>query len=106
MQQKLLNLSRELAKLTDRVYHYRAPFETAPSYVVWAEDGRNDLLAGNVHVEGAWEGTIDLYTRTEFDELADRIPETLEALGCSWSLNSVQVEDSGLIHHEWLFNLV
>ena len=105
-QQKLRTLSTALAALTDRCYHYRAPDQTRPSYVVWAEDGTNDLLAGNIHAEGSWEGTIDLFTRTEFDELADKIPEKLEDLGCSWSLNSVQVEDSGLIHYEWLFNLV
>ena len=105
-QDKLQAIATALADLCPRVYHYLAADKTKPNYIVWAEDGANDLAAGNIHAEGAWQGTVDLFTQIEFDQLIDDIPAKLEEIGASWSLNSVQAEaDTGLIHYEWLFEL-
>ena len=40
-----------LVGLSDRVYHYSAPPDTPPPYIIWMEDGANDFETGNRHVE-------------------------------------------------------
>lgn len=105
MQEKLLQLKTALAALCDRCYHYQAADQTGPNYIVWMEEGLKTLEGDNAHAEDAWEGSIDVYTRIEFDELLDKVPEALEEIGASWSLNSVQFEESRVIHYEWLFSL-
>ena len=103
----LERLQAALAALTDRVYHYVAAPNSMTPYIVWAEDGDNDLLAGNVHAERYYTGTVDLYTRTDSDPLFTAIPEALEGLGASYYLNSVQYEEeTGLVHYEWVWEVV
>ena len=103
----LERLQAALAALTDRVYHYVAATNSTPPYIVWAEDGDNDLLAGNVHAERCYTGTVDLYTKVDKDPLFSAIPEALEGIGAAWYLNSVQYEeDTGLIHYEWVWEVV
>lgn len=103
----LERLRAALAALTDRVYHYvAAPNSTTP-YIVWAEDGDNDLPGDDRHAERAITGTVDLYTRTDTDPLFSAIPEALEGLGASYYLNSVQYEEeTGLVHYEWVWEVV
>ena len=103
----LERLQAALAALTDRVYHYVAAPNSTPPYMVWAEDGDNDLTANNVHAERCYTGTVDLYTKTDKDPLFSAIPEALEGIGAAWYLNSVQYEeDTSLIHYEWVWEVV
>ena len=103
----LETLQAALAALTERCYHYFAKPNAEPSYIVWAEDGDNDLTATNVHRERSYTGTIDLYTKIESDPLLADIPQALEQIGASYYLNSVQYEEeTGLIHYEWVFGVV
>ena len=52
-------------------------------------------------------GTIDCYTKIEFDPLLDEIQDALNAAGIGWSLLTVQYEDeTNLIHYEWEFYVV
>lgn len=96
-------LQQALAALGDS-YHYTARPNATPPYLVWAEDGANDLESNNAHGERMYQGTIDLYTKTENDPLMDQVPQALEAIGAAWYLNSVQYEDdTGLIHWEWVW---
>ena len=96
-----------LAALTDRAYHYVAKPNSEPPYIVWAEDGDNDLMAGNVHAERCLTGTVDLYTRMDGDPLFTAIPAALEGIGAAYYLNSVQYEEeTGLIHYEWVWEVV
>lgn len=95
-----------LIAITEQTYHYRAPANTAPPYVVWQEDGANDFEADDTHAEKIMQGTIDLYTLTENDPLMQEIPAALDAIPCAWYLNSVQYEeDTKLIHYEWSFEV-
>lgn len=107
---KALTLERlrgALAACGERVYRYAAAPNTAPPYLVWGEDGDNDLSADDRHAERCWTGTVDLYTRTEDDPLTRAVPAALEGVGAAWSLNSVQYEeDTGLIHYEWVWEAV
>ena len=104
---KLMSLGIMLSELNTEVYHYwRSAPEGLESYVVWAEDGEgNSLDADNKKQIQGIHGTIDLFTKTEFDRLADEIQEGLNNLeNVSWRLESVQYEDETMfIHYEWEF---
>lgn len=102
-------LSRVADALTSieglRVYHYWRPRLDAP-FCIWAEDGEASALsAGNRKREQAISGTVDYFTRTEYDPKVDAIQEALNGVeGLGWALNSVQYEDeTNLIHFEWSF---
>ena len=103
----LETLQAALAALTDACYHYVAAPNTAPPYIVWAEDGDNDLAADNGHGERSYTGTVDLYTKSDADPLFSQIPTALDQIGAAWYLNSVQYEEAtGLIHYEWVWEVV
>lgn len=97
-------------------------------YGVYAEDGANDLIAGDRHVERVIEGTVDFFTRAVDAVVvyahdgtiyltadgayawADRLPAktaieaALNAARCAWYLNNIQFEsDTGYVHLEWVF---
>lgn len=100
----LETLRRALTALTSSTHHYVAQPNAVPPYIVWAEDSDNDLSADNVHAERMYQGTIDLYTKSEDDPLMASIPQALEGIGAAYYLNSVQYEDdTGLIHYEWVW---
>lgn len=74
----------------------------AGDYGVYAEDGSNDLEAGDEHAEKALTGTVDYFTRDASGACKDVIEAALESSGCWWALESIQYEDdTGLIHWEW-----
>ena len=103
----LERLSQALAALTDKTYHYVAAPNTEPPYITWMEDGDNDLMAGNVHAERCYTGSVHLFTLQDRDPLFEAIPLALEGIGACWYLNSVQYEDdTGLVHYEWYWELV
>lgn len=103
---RLDTIKNALTTLTEAVYHYHAPPNSTAPYIVWAEDDANDFEAGNVHVESADQGTIDLYTLQENDPLIESIPGALNDSGCAWYKNSTQFEeDTGIIHLEWVFEV-
>lgn len=78
------------------LYHYNASKPTA-AYAVWAEDGETTAGYGdNGKTEQTISGTVDYYTREEFDPMTDRIQEALNRLngyGCTWSLDQVLFEE-------------
>lgn len=91
--------------VTDQVSHWERL--KSDRYFVWQEDGRNDLIADGIHVEGAVTGTTDLYTRQEFDPWAEAFQTAMDAHGISWYLNSVQYEeDTGVTHYEWVWEVL
>lgn len=91
---------------------------TKPPYIVYSPDGANDFTAGGRHAEKAVEGTIDLYTKEQFDPLARKIENALDDLAgnqtIAWHMNSVQYETeagtpesgyTGLTHYEWVYQI-
>ena len=89
------------------VFHYFHYREQLP-YCIWAEDFETGILmADNKKQNQSIEGTVELFTKTEFDPFADAIQEALEQVeGLVWKLNSVQFEEYlGIIHHEWLWRI-
>lgn len=101
----LRGVKTALLTVTDEVYHYRRPPDPKEKYIVWAEDSEAESMdAENRKAEQQIHGTIDYFTRTEFDANVDRIQEALNAAGIGYRINSVQYEDeTNLIHYEWEF---
>lgn len=103
LQAKLQQIGAALyAALGSMVHHYYRPDGEARS-VVWQESGEdNSFHSDNYKTEQAIRGTVDYYTKEEFDPNADVIQSVLTNLGAAWSLESVQYEeDTKLIHFEW-----
>ena len=91
--------------VTDAVSHY-VRLES-DRYFVWAEDARNDLISDDAHSESAVQGATDLYTKIEFDPLAEALEQSFDTEGIAWYKSSVQYEeDTGYIHHEWIWEVV
>lgn len=91
-----------------KVYHYWRVVKDVP-YCIWQEDGEGDSIQSDNHKqEQVITGTIDYFTRTEYDENIDNIQNALNELeNCGWNINSVQYEeDTNLIHYEWSFQII
>ena len=100
-------LATALSGAVPNSFHYWHPAGTAAPYLVWQEDGDSNLWAGNGAAERAITGTVDYFTKTEYDPALDLITAALESVGASWYLESVQYEDeTQLIHYEWVFEVV
>lgn len=90
------------------VYHYWRPRLQVP-YCVWAEDGEVNRINANNHKLGqTLEGTVDYFTKKEFDPMLEKIQDALNgAEGVAWHLNSTQYEDdTGILHFEWVFRVI
>lgn len=86
--------------VTDSVRH--AERLASDRYFVWMEDGRNDSLADNSHVEGAVTGRSDLYTKQEFDPWVEEFEASLDAHGIAWvRILSEYEETTNVYHHSW-----
>ena len=101
--QRLKAIRDALTPICDNVYHYWRPKMQAP-YILWQEtsDG-SSFDADNKKAEQAISGTVDLYSKTEYDPLFDSIQEALQGIeGLTWSFEDATFEDeTGLIHHSW-----
>ena len=96
-------LKNALLSVTPKAYHYAPPQNVTGSYVVWAEDGQASALwADGKMQEQVIEGTVDYFTKVEYDMAVDDIQNALNTAGISWRLNSIQREpDTGYLHFEW-----
>lgn len=108
MQSLLLKIKEALTSIDGlKVYHYWHTRMEAP-FCVWAEDSEgSSLWSSNHKKEQVITGTVDYYTKTEFDPIVDEIQNALnsvEVLG--WSLDSVLFEDeTNLIHYTWSWEI-
>lgn len=90
-----------------KVYHYWRPRLEAP-FCLWQEDGEGDSLhSNNKKSEQVITGSIDYYTKTEYDSMVDNIQEALNNAECvAWNLDSVDYEEeTNLIHYSWSFEI-
>jgi hypothetical protein len=104
---KLSDLRDALLEVVPDVFHYEA-WAKPNKYIVWAEDTELDSLnADNQKEEQVIQGTIDYFTKIEYDTNVKLIQEKLNSTEISWRLNSIQYEeDTKFIHYEWLFELI
>ena len=105
LQNKLRTLYEPFQTMSCGVSHF-ARMSTYP-FVVWAETGEDYSFSSDNHKsEQTITGTVDLYTRTEFDPLADTVQTILDSEGVAWRLESVQYEtETNLIHYEWRWSV-
>lgn len=103
----LSDLKRLLLEIGVPVHHYKA-FKQSNKYIVWAEDGQSNAGHGdNKMTLQVIQGTIDYFTKEEFDPNFKLIQEKLNNADLAWNLNSIQHEDdTGYIHYEWVWELV
>lgn len=104
---KLTDIRDALLDVTEDVFHYEA-IHTPDKYIVWAEDGEADSITADNHkTEQVLQGTIDYFTKLEYDTNFGLIQAKLNSIDISWRLNSVQYEeDTGYIHYEWVWEMV
>ena len=88
------------------VYHYFASGQTG-NYILWAEDGSGSALYADDHIDRhTIQGTIDYYTKTEYDPVAKQIEDALNGSDVSWYPGPVQHEQAtGYIHHEYIWEI-
>lgn len=102
LQTKLADFGRGLAGIV-KTYHYWRPIKSLP-YCIWQEDGEDGSFeTNNRKVNQQIHGTVDYFTKTEFDENVDEIQDYLNSMDdFGWRLNLVQYEDdTNIIHYEW-----
>lgn len=99
-------IRQALLTVTDKVYHFQAQKQT-DSYIVFAEDGQSSKSwADNQCTYQAITGTVDLFTKKEYDPLVDQIQDALNNGKIYWYLNSVQYEeDTKYKHYEWVWEV-
>ncbi|MBR5816987.1 MAG: hypothetical protein IKY38_06130 [Anaerotignum sp.] len=107
MLDKLKKVRDALLTVTADVSHYFASKKTS-QYIVWMETGEaSSLMANNCKQVQAIKGTIDYFTKKDFDQNVDDIQNALQAAEISYFLESVQYEEeTGYIHYEWKFEVV
>ncbi len=101
------DIKAALLTVTPNVYHFDATGAEG-NYIVWAEDGQADASYGDDHViDQVLEGTVDYFTKTEYDPVFGQIQSALNNLDLVWRLNSIQYEeDTGYIHYEWVWEMM
>lgn len=110
MQDKIKIIPEILLEITENVGHYDVIHKT-DKYIVWAEDSEGSSLeADNYKAEQSMQGTIDYFTKQEYDENVDKIQSALVAHRISFYLNSVQYESpdegyAGYIHYEFVWEV-
>ena len=76
-------------------------------YIVWQEG----IEGGSLHADDKHEimvinGTIDLFTKQEYDPWVQEITRALEDAEITCRIESIQYEDeTGYIHYEWHFEV-
>lgn len=89
-------------------YHYWRASQDLP-YCIWAEDSEADSYEADNHKqEQAVTGSVDYFSKDEFDSNVDAIQDALNGIdGLSWRLNSVQHEaETGINHYEWYWTVI
>jgi len=104
---KLSDIRDALLQVLPDVFHYEA-WAKPDKYIVWAEDTEADSLnADDKKEEQVLQGTIDYFTKTEYDPNFDLIQEKLNSVDLAWRLNSIQhEEETGYIHYEWIWEMI
>jgi hypothetical protein len=102
----LQNLKALLLTIGPPVHHYFASGQT-DNYIIWAEDSAGSALYADDRMDKQTiQGTIDYYTKTEYDTVAKQIEDTLNGSDVSWYPGPVQHEqDTGYIHYEYIWEI-
>lgn len=109
LQIKLKNFAEQLAAALSGVPvgHYSYYPADGEAYVVWGEDDEGMPLDGDDTKQSqVVSGSLDYYTKEEFDPVTDDIQDFFKSNKISFRLNSTQYEDqTEYIHYEWVFEI-
>ena len=88
---------------TNEIYHYDATGDKGDRYIVWQEEGESDpLFLDNQLDEITIKGSLDIYTKVEFDDLVDEVIDLFHKNTVSFNLISVDYEtNSNYIHYSF-----
>jgi len=91
-----------------KLYHLFKPATVKAPYAVWQEDSEGQsFYSSNRKQEQVLVLTLDYFTLTEYDLVADSIQNALDEAGLAWKLNSFQYEDeTKLLHYEWIVQVI
>ena len=106
MNKAIKKIADALLTVTEQVYHYKALKQT-DQYIVLAEDGQTESSwADDICTYQVVTGTIDYFTKTEYDPNVEKIQCALNDGNIVWYLNSVQYEeDTKYKHYEWVWEV-
>ncbi|MEA4876024.1 hypothetical protein [Anaerorhabdus sp.] len=103
---KLDKLIEALTSVTDKVYHFQKNGHDNEQYLVWSEEYIRNSYAKDEVIHQVIVGTIDFFTKTEFDPMVSDIEKALKSASICYRMNSIQNEDeTGFIHYEWVFEI-
>ena len=99
--QRLKDFSAIVASAVPTSYHYFRSQKTYPC-AIWQEDSAELFRADNQADEIRMSGTLDYFTREEFDTAIDDLISAFTGNGVHWSIESIQFEEeTNLIHYEF-----
>lgn len=95
-----------LLTITEDSYHLEAE-NKGNRYIVWQEDSEGESLhADDKHEIMVISGTIDLYTKLEYDPWIQEIQKALDNAEIACHIESIQYEEeTKFIHYEWRFEV-
>lgn len=107
LQQKMKWFGERVASVCTRTYHYTKATKASVPYAVWAEDSEaSSFHADSRKAEQVISGSLNYFTKTEYDSVCDDIQSMLNETAVEWYLSSVQYEpETGLIHYEWRWDI-
>jgi len=106
MIRELQTIKDVLVSVCENTYHYQAPEGSKlEKYIVWQEESEFARLMGDGDkMEVRLQGSIDLFTKTEYDPLTEQIEAAFKAahiyIEHTWTHFE---EDTGYIHYEWIW---
>lgn len=88
---------------TNEIYHYDATGGKGDRYIVWQEEGESDsLFLDNQHDEIVIKGSLDIYTKVEFDDLVDEVIDLFNGNGVPFNIINIEYEtNSSYIHYSF-----
>jgi hypothetical protein len=108
LQQKLKQFGQALDTLNGVTVRHFTRGAAKPPFAVWQEEGEGDsFLAENGRAEPVISGSLDYYTKTEYDPVVEQISQKLSEIADSWELVTVLYEEeTNLMHYSWDWELV
>lgn len=107
LQEMLKWFGVKVAGVCSHTYHYTKAKNASVPYAVWAEDSEGDSFhADSRKAEQLISGSLNYFTRTEYDPVCDSIQSMLNESAEYWRLSMVDYEpETGLIHYEWRWDI-
>lgn len=85
-----------------KVYHFIVPTDVKEAYIVWNETGIEYTFYDNICCERTYVAKVSYRTRTEYDDLPEKIEEMFDKEQIYFSSCKIQFDlDTGIIYYTW-----